>query len=297
MNNTHEPNIPKPRQVRIPFKEKIQRFWYEGLIFPSIILNGFTIYVPIIERFMLRQVRPLIQDIQNPLLKERVDAFVLQEVVHAREHEKSLEYLHDTKFKTQWIYAFLEFVIDVLIENLTKFGKLIFGKYFGLAAVAGAEHWTTVTAEINLNNKWIQKIEGNPMLWLFAWHGAEEIEHKSVVFDMLKERNDSYFLRIFAYISVSILFLLINIFTAIGMIIQLKPKEIINPSFWAGSVYYLLIQPAVIQNSFLAFFDYLRPNFHPDDRDNMHLMEIGLSIARKGEKSGLVMDPLKRAEQ
>src|SRR3990167_8439494 len=117
--------MPLARQVKLPFSVRLRRFWCGGYMFPTLLMNGFTIYIPIIERFMIAQVRAVLKDITDPALKQRVDAFLLQEAIHAREHEHSRNFLLDTDFKSQRIYERVEYFIDKVMTPLANFFNLL----------------------------------------------------------------------------------------------------------------------------------------------------------------------------
>jgi len=279
MSNQHK-TVPQPRQVKVSFDSEKDRFWCDGHIFPTLLLNGFTIYVPIIERYMLRQVRPLVHEITDPDLKKRVEAFIIQENVHAREHEHSKQVLDQTGFSYRRIYAILEYFFVKLLEPMARLVAPFFGKYFALATVAGAEHWTSVTADIHLRYKRFLEMDGSPMVWLFAWHAAEEIEHKSVVYDMLQHLNPSYWLRIHAFIWSTLLFMTLNTLVFLTLVFQLKLIELLHPRFYIEIFLYSFVEGKVFQKSVAALFRYLSPNFHPDQENNDHLVDVGLDIAR-----------------
>jgi predicted metal-dependent hydrolase len=107
---------------------------------------------------------------------------------------------------------------------------------------------------------------------LFMWHAAEEIEHKAIPFDVLKKVDDSYALRVggMAIATWGLWFYL-----ALGTAMltaqdkDVKAKDIPKD---------LLTFLGRFQQSFggtLAsqYFQYFRPNFHPDQIDNYHLAE------------------------
>lgn len=296
MTTEQTTRMPLARQVKLPFSVRLRRFWCGGYMFPTLLMNGFTIYIPIIERFMIAQVRAVMQDITDPELKKRVDAFLLQEAIHAREHEHSRNFLHDTDFKSQRIYDLVEKFVDNLMTPLANFGNRVLGRNFSLATVAAGEHWTAATAQINLADKLLPELEGNPMLWLFAWHGAEEIEHKAVVFDVMQHLNTNYWQRISGFVAATLAFGLLNLVVTTSLLLQLKWKELLHPQLWVGAVYYLIFGAKVIPKGLLAFLDYLRPGFHPDQFDDQRLMELGFEIARRGMPEGMVMEPFVRSE-
>ena len=68
--------------------------------------------------------------------------------------------------------------------------------YGRLADVAALEHFTAVLGEWVLQNRGLDYAGTNPvMLDLLRWHGAEKIEHRSLVYDVYQHVCGSYPLR------------------------------------------------------------------------------------------------------
>ncbi|SHY70081.1 metal-dependent hydrolase [Mycobacteroides abscessus subsp. abscessus] len=56
-----------------------------------------------------------------------------------------------------------------------------------LAVTAAAEHFTAVLAERLLGDEDFRAIPGDAEVWnLLKWHALEELEHKSVAFDVFR---------------------------------------------------------------------------------------------------------------
>ncbi|WP_241684188.1 metal-dependent hydrolase [Actinomadura sp. J1-007] len=78
---------------------------------------------------------------------------------------------------------------------------------FELAAVASIEHYTAVLGQWIMDNRRLDEAGVDPtMLDLLRWHGAEEVEHRSVVFDVYKAFGGGYAMRVLAWV-VSLFFL------------------------------------------------------------------------------------------
>ena len=68
--------------------------------------------------------------------------------------------------------------------------------YRRLADVAALEHFTAVLCQWVLQNRGLDYVGANPvMLDLLRWHGAEEVEHRSLVFDVYQNVCGSYWVR------------------------------------------------------------------------------------------------------
>jgi predicted metal-dependent hydrolase len=66
-----------------------------------------------------------------------------------------------------------------------------------LAVVAAIEHYTCVLGRWVIENKGLEQAGADPvMLDLLRWHGAEEVEHRSLVFDVHDEVSGSHLQRV-----------------------------------------------------------------------------------------------------
>ena len=79
--------------------------------------------------------------------------------------------------------------------------------YRRLADVAALEHFTAILGEWVLNNRGLDYAGADPMMLdLLRWHGAEEVEHRSLVFDVYQNVSGNYFIRAFSMLMTAPLF-------------------------------------------------------------------------------------------
>jgi hypothetical protein len=65
--------------------------------------------------------------------------------------------------------------------------------YRRLADVAALEHFTAMLGQWVLQNRGLDYAGTDPMMLdLLRWHGAEEVEHRSVLFDVYQHIDGSY---------------------------------------------------------------------------------------------------------
>ncbi len=257
------------RKMAFSFAD-VPRHWFFGAAVPSHIANGLNLVFPEGERFFIRSVKHYLDRIDDPGLKERVRAFFGQEGRHGHEHEASFDMLRAQGYE-----------ID---EFLRMYEKLAFERIeprvppsVRLAVTVALEHFTACLAERALTADFLDNAHP-AMRDLYRWHAAEEIEHKSVAFDVFEEVDGRYWIRILG----------LGLATA-GLL-----------GFWTVATRMLIAQekglaPAEIEQQRRAarergqdrevikkaFIDYLRFDFHPDDRDNYGLAERYLdSIGR-----------------
>jgi predicted metal-dependent hydrolase len=66
-----------------------------------------------------------------------------------------------------------------------------------VAFVAAIEHFTAFLGNWALNSPGLDRAQADPtMLDLLRWHGAEEVEHRSVAFDLLVHLDPGYLRRV-----------------------------------------------------------------------------------------------------
>ena len=65
-----------------------------------------------------------------------------------------------------------------------------------LADVAAIEHFTAVLGQWVIQNRGLEYAGADPaMLDVLRWHGAEEVEHRALVYDVFQNLSGSYALR------------------------------------------------------------------------------------------------------
>jgi predicted metal-dependent hydrolase len=102
---------------------------------------------------------------------------------------------------------------------------------------------------------------------LLLWHACEELEHKSVAFDVLARVNPSYALRVAGGLAAASAFVF---FWLAGARHLMKQDSTGAPS--REELRGAREHNVLLNGEFLgAFVEYLRPDFHPDQNDNYHL--------------------------
>lgn len=259
----HTAALPKVRRMRFQFgePEPLQRHFVEGDIVFSHLVAVLSGSFPPGEESFIRSVRRFSDQITDPVLKKRVAGFIGQESVHGQEHRKLNTQLADMGYP---LVRFLLFApTSVRQKVVLRIEKLIPAKVH-LAMTAAAEHYTAVLGARVLSNDEIQSIPGDPEVWrLLNWHAMEELEHKSVAFDVYRSVGGSERTRIavmwFMY------FLTIPVVTA-----AVALSILLDPTAWPRPITVLRQTYGVFRGPLLRGFlgeiaEYLRPGFHPDD--------------------------------
>ncbi|XVQ07818.1 metal-dependent hydrolase [Spirillospora sp. CA-255316] len=187
--------------------------WVPGDPVATHIINSFHIVLPEGEKWFIQCVKDARPHIRDERLLAEIKGFIGQEMVHARSHQGVLDRLLEANG------------IDVTRitgpagqGNAERPARMAALKErsprrwrrrlrFELAAVASIEHYTAVLGQWIMDNRRLDEAGVDPtMLDLLRWHGAEEVEHRSVVFDVYKAMGGGYLMRVLAWV-VSLFFL------------------------------------------------------------------------------------------
>jgi predicted metal-dependent hydrolase len=128
------------------------------------------------------------------------------------------------------------------------------------------------------------------MRQLLLWHAAEELEHKSVAFDVLQEVDDSYALRVAGMAMATIMLsswwaaatLMLLRQDGIGPLEALRHLRAIRAA--AKQTGQHMPKPIRERVFGRGLREYLRRGFHPDQNDNYHLAGVLLARSEAAHK-------------
>jgi predicted metal-dependent hydrolase len=129
---------------------------------------------------------------------------------------------------------------------------------------------TTLFAEFTLDKDYLTEAEPR-LKKLFEWHSAEEIEHKSVAYNVLQNATNSYQLRLLGMLISHILILsLLNL----GLLMLLyQDKKLLDRKVWQEMLQFWFIKEKLLLRGLRNSLDYSKKNFHPSQRDNLFLIK------------------------
>ena len=284
MDSEHAPSISpqrgreiKPRKMPFRFGADIPRHWFWGSPFATHMANGINLLFPLGERFFVRAVRHFADRIDDPELQQQVKGFVGQEVRHGLEHERFFEVLEAQGYD---IRTFLRIYERIAFDGLEK----LFSPKMGLSVTVALEHFTATLAEGALTRDFLQHAHPT-MRDLLLWHAAEELEHKAVAFDVLKQVDDSYALRIAGLLMASAT--LVPFWFSAAVMLMHQDRDVSLPLLLADRRRVRQVERKDGGRLAAAFVEYLRPGFHPNDRDDGHLARAFFEAysARRGERA------------
>ncbi len=239
-----------PRHFDVDLSE-VPRYWMAGHPVPTHIANGVNLLFPIGERFFVRSVNAYLDQLDDPQLRADVRAFFSQEGRHAHAHDRFNQVLRDQGFE---IDGFLERYQALLtrVENALA-------PELRLSVTAATEHFTAILAEGVFTGP-ILHSAALPMKTLLAWHALEEIEHRSVAFDVLQKVNPSYALRLAGLAIATATLAGFWTWASIMLLRQDEGRKKASRYFSSKD------RPLIIRRVFLrGIRAYIRKGFHPKD--------------------------------
>jgi predicted metal-dependent hydrolase len=158
-------------------------------------LVAFSLTMPALEPYLIRSFRAVADDITDPALAADVKAFIGQEAQHFQNHRRANEMVLaqlGEPFAGQ-----LRAVLDDLEADYRRFGDRR-SRRFNLVYAEGFEAMTCAMAMTMFDDAAAgRRSVGRagsfgPWQQLWAWHAAEEIEHRTVAFQLYEHLCGSY---------------------------------------------------------------------------------------------------------
>ena len=190
-----------PRKVKFDWKTSALH-WIPQDPFASHAVNHFSFTLVRGEYFFCRMFNKALPYIHDEKLYQDVKTFIKQEAIHSHAHKVSIEeYLQNYGIKVEDQYQRVVYLFDQLLADkpmgikLPKFlDKLWLDTRVGM--VAAAEHFTASIGQYALErSRWAERGCDPVVSDLFLWHSAEEVEHRTVAYDVYQYINGSYALR------------------------------------------------------------------------------------------------------
>jgi predicted metal-dependent hydrolase len=251
------------RNIEFELNKQLSKDWLDNDPFKTAFFNALSMSFPAGERFFIDSVRHFRDEVKDPKLTQEISRFIGQEGMHSREHKKYNQMLCDLR-------GYSQEKMEGRTEKRVRLAEKKLSREAQLAMTCGVEHLTAILAD-NILKGWMLSDVDPQMRSLWEWHCAEELEHKSVAFDVYTQVNGNYkarklTLRIF---TVNFLFdLLVN--TAYML---RKDKKLWKWSTLKSGFSFLFGKGGVLRELRSDYLMYFDPDFHPWDEDNRDLLE------------------------
>ncbi|MGH3788544.1 MAG: metal-dependent hydrolase [Pseudonocardiaceae bacterium] len=189
--------VHQPRNVEFTWAD-LPTHWVPGQPFVTHTINVLHLLLPAGERWFIdvfTQALPLIKDDK---LRAEVHGFIGQEAIHARSHQGVLDHWKAKGIDTDPYVRQIEWMFQHALGDRDLLSKrreewLI----ERLAIIAAIEHITAMLGNWALNSPALDAAGADPtMMDLLRWHGAEEVEHRAVAFDLFNHLDGRYLRRV-----------------------------------------------------------------------------------------------------
>lgn len=241
------------RNPDLEWSEGYRRFWYRDSAFLTNSMNAISIVIPEGEHFFIESVRHYLGEIRDPVLHAQVIAFVGQEGAHAREHRRYNELVEAQGYPVRPIAEQLRGHLKQRSASMSPKSRL--------AMTCALEHFTTIICAELLRSPICRESITGELARLWFWHGVEELEHKSVAFDVYTAVGGTYWERVREMIGISFGFW--TLWLAITFAFQSHDRCLWSPREWWIALVWSFVRPAYLLRLVPRYLAYYRRDFHP----------------------------------
>lgn len=250
------PIIPREK-LDFDLQGDIPRFWLNGDPFKTRFFDALSTLFPVGERFFITCVRDFKDRITDPKVLQDIKDFTRQEGQHSMVHT-----LYNNRLKAQGVD------VDAILKGQEKRLFGIIRKHtrreFTLGITAASEHITAIMADCFVERPEIFTGADERIRALYVWHAMEEMEHKAVAFDVLRDyAKGSYSNRIRSMLLVTALFPY-HTFRIMAHMLKVDGfSRWQRTKIWAKGLWWLYKPGGVFLPMTAKYFSYLKPGFHP----------------------------------
>lgn len=178
MTRHPQPAIEARKDIDFGLDSDFPKYWNADDPFKTRIMDALQLSFPDGERYFISSVRAFRDRISDSQLQHDVKEFTQQEAQHGIAH---------TRFNQ--LLAAQGMPMEKILNELKDYIKRDQARYsdeFNLALTAAYEHFTALLAETFFSRKEVTADIHPKMRAMFAWHAIEEMEHRSVAFNVMK---------------------------------------------------------------------------------------------------------------
>ncbi|MDT7706982.1 MAG: uncharacterized protein QOG20_2589 [Pseudonocardiales bacterium] len=237
--------------------------WIPGEPFATHLLDVLHLLLPEGERWFVRVFSAALPLVEDPRLAEDVRGFIGQEAMHAASHQGVLDHFAARGLDTGPYVEQVEWMFRQALGERDLTGDAAREWLVErVALIAAIEHVTAFLGQWVLGSRGLDAARTDPtMLDLLRWHGAEEVEHRSVAHDLLVHLDSRYSRRVRALLpAVPILFRLWAKGTAFLLARDPEPSRPRWRDLRRAARLDLCPAAGPLLRSLAA---YLRPGYHP----------------------------------
>ncbi|MFI1012482.1 metal-dependent hydrolase [Streptomyces sp. NPDC020965] len=184
----------KAREVSFDWAET-PLHWIPGDPFATHTINVLHLLLPAGERWFVHVYQQVLPRVRDERLRADVIGFIGQEAMHSQAHDDVLPHLKRLGLDPTPYTAQVDWLFERLLgdRTLPPGGPREWWLMERVALIAAIEHYTAFLGDWVLNADELDRRGADPtMLDLLRWHGAEEVEHRSVAFELFTHLDGGY---------------------------------------------------------------------------------------------------------
>lgn len=247
------------RRLLIDLQTPFARNWCGGDAFSTAFFNALSMSFPFGEQFFIDAVRDALATLPAEVqdrYRAEVRGFVGQEATHRRIHTLFNQHLEQQGLVDRWT------------ERASRRMTLMEGAdpRHALAVTAATEHFTAMFAEWLLAHPEVLEGAEPRLKTMWLWHSAEELEHKSVAFDIYRAAagSDAWRTRWFRRVTVMFLGdLMRQTVDNLG-----REGQLWRWATWKSAARILFGRDGLLRGNWSAWRRYFRADFHPSQQDS-----------------------------
>ena len=233
----------------------IRRHYFANSPVMSHLLTALSSTFPIGEQFFVHSVRNVRDKVSDEKLQAEISAFIGQEAMHSKAH---------TDFNDAWRtddYNLNRF--QAWLARRDQYVRTLHPK-IQLAITCAFEHFTALLGGYVLRHPEVLSSLDDDAIKLWVWHAIEEIEHRSVAFDVYQHVYGDDKTRRMIMRSVTTGFASLTFYSASRLFLQDKKKSI--PKV-AGNIFGFYLIGKMLIEMFPEYLSYYKKGFHPSEID------------------------------
>jgi predicted metal-dependent hydrolase len=174
----HETIVPR-EHLDFRIDGTIPRYWFRGDAYKTRFFDAVQSGFPDGERYFITSVRAFRDRVEDPVMQQEVRDFMRQEGQHGLAHTRYNRMLEGQGLP----------MADLIGDAKEKFDAWThrYSPEFNVANTAAVEHFTATMAFAYFAKASVMDGAEPRIKALFAWHAIEEMEHKSVAFDVMQK--------------------------------------------------------------------------------------------------------------
>ena len=249
----------QPREYSFEDLDAIPKYWNLDNPVLTHFENAFSIMIPPGERFFIDSVRAYEDRVADDEGRALIKAFVRQEGLHGEAHDR-------------FNASYERYGIDIARQE--AYAAKVFRRArrwlpakIQLGITVFSEHLTAVGAHTLLDAPEVEDEIDPQMLSFWRWHAAEELEHKSVAFDLFHRVGGGYATRMLSVLAAA-LFLAVPMVRITRALLREDPHQ----ATAADRKQALAVQRRMGRRQLPLFLAYFKPGFHPWQIDDSGML-------------------------